>query len=97
VKHSGVGTADVELSHHNDELALCVSDEGLGFDAAVNAGSGLGLASMRDRLRPLQGQLLILTAPCAGTMIRAVVPFRLRAGAMPAEPAHDAGPVPTPL
>ena len=97
VKHSGVRTADVELSHHNDELALCVSDEGLGFDAEVNAPSGLGLASMRERLRPLQGQLLILTAPCAGTMIRAVVPLRPRAGATPAEPAHDAGPVPTPL
>jgi signal transduction histidine kinase len=80
VKHSGATNAVVELSHHGNRLTLCVSDSGCGFDlAAISHGSGLGLVSMRERLRPLGGQLTIETAPRAGTRVRAVIPIEVDA------------------
>jgi len=77
VKHSGVATASVELTSDGDRLALCVSDKGRGFDVAGNNHQpGLGLVSMRERVRPLGGQLTIEAAPQAGTRIRVVAPLR---------------------
>jgi len=51
-------------------LSLSVSDRGAGFDPGAVAGRpGLGLVSMRERLRPIGGRLTIYSAPSRGTRI----------------------------
>jgi PAS domain S-box-containing protein len=75
VKHSGAEEVEVELSGHSDEIDLCISDSGRGFDVESAKGvAGLGLISMRERLRPLGGQLSIESEPSHGTRIRVRVP-----------------------
>lgn len=76
VKHSGAHAAVVELTSADNRLVLCVSDSGSGFDLnEVDERAGLGLISMRERLRLIKGQLSIQSAPRAGTCVRVEVPL----------------------
>ena len=76
VKHSGAAEAAVEFTGRGDRIDLCVSDSGVGFDPESSNGiPGLGLISMRERLRLVGGQLTIESEPSRGTRIRARVPL----------------------
>jgi signal transduction histidine kinase len=75
VKHSESAEAEVELSAHSAEIELCISDSGRGFDVeSAKRAAGLGLVSMRERLRLVGGHLSIESAPSHGTRIRVRVP-----------------------
>jgi PAS domain S-box-containing protein len=76
VKHSGVRRVEVELREDPIELHLVISDSGKGFDvAAALRGKGLGLASMRERVRLLNGTIDIQAKPMGGTTIHVRVPL----------------------
>jgi PAS domain S-box-containing protein len=76
-KHSGVRDFEVELWGTPDEIHLTVSDSGAGFDLdAAKASRGLGLISMEERLKLLNGILSIESQLQRGTTIHARVPFR---------------------
>jgi PAS domain S-box-containing protein len=77
VKHSGTVEARVELSGTNRGIDLCISDRGAGFSPeSALAKGGLGLISMRERLRLVGGQLGVESEPSRGTRIRVRVPLR---------------------
>jgi PAS domain S-box-containing protein len=75
VRHSGAQDFTVELYGDQEEIRLIVSDSGIGFDwrRAVN-GRGLGLISMRERLRLVNGELSIQSEPGRGTTVIARLP-----------------------
>ena len=75
VKHSAEQNFTVELHGAKDGISLTVSDSGIGFDwqDAMNR-RGLGLISMRERLRLVNGELSIQSEPGRGTTVRARVP-----------------------
>jgi signal transduction histidine kinase len=76
VKHSGAKYVAVHLQQTADQIQITLCDSGKGFDVgAVATGQGLGLASMRERIRLVHGTLVIRSNPTAGTSIRACVPF----------------------
>jgi signal transduction histidine kinase len=55
-------------------------DAGLGFDPELrNENAGLGLVSMRERLRLVGGRLSVQSAPMRGTEILAEVPLSVSA------------------
>jgi signal transduction histidine kinase len=54
---------------------LTVRDFGTGFDVSATNGDGLGLTSMKDRLKAVCGRLTILSKAQKGTTIHAFVPF----------------------
>jgi signal transduction histidine kinase len=75
VKHSGVERVDVQLSEHLNEIRLTISDAGKGFDVdAARRGRGLGLASMEERVRLVNGTISIVSRPMGGTSIGIRVP-----------------------
>ena len=75
VKYSGVGVFEVSLTGSPQEIELRVHDSGVGFDAKVASnGHGLGLTSMRERLRLVNGQFSIDSKPNQGTTVFARVP-----------------------
>jgi PAS domain S-box-containing protein len=77
VKHSGVAEASVEMSGHDDGIVLCISDSGAGFSSeSAKAWGGLGLVSMRERLRLVGGQLSVESEPSQGTRIRVRIPVQ---------------------
>src|SRR4029077_18092773 len=70
VKHSGVKRADVRLTEHSNQIHLRVSDSGKGFDVqSTMQGKGLGLTSMRERVRLVNGTIAIESKPMGGTTI----------------------------
>ncbi|MEJ2008937.1 MAG: ABC transporter substrate binding protein, partial [Acidobacteriota bacterium] len=76
LKHSGSSTAVVELKGGPEEIRLEVSDSGKGFDpAAATANEGLGLVSMRERVRNLGGELSITSGPAQGTRVVVRIPL----------------------
>ena len=80
-KHSGVEEAKVELSGHANRIDLCVSDNGAGFTLEpVKRESGLGLISMRERVRLVGGQLSIESKPSHGTQIQVRIPLSSTTG-----------------
>ena len=75
-KHSGVRSLEVRMWGTSDEIHLTVSDRGVGFDREVAKKSrGLGLISMEERLKLVQGALSIDSQPQRGTTIHARVPL----------------------
>jgi signal transduction histidine kinase len=78
VKHSGVKHVEVQIMQHSREIHLTVADSGKGFDIeSVMQGKGLGLISMRERVRLLHGTLAIKSRPMGGTAIDVRVPLLL--------------------
>jgi PAS domain S-box-containing protein len=75
-KHSGVRHFEVRLWGTSSEIHLTVSDSGIGFDnEAAETSRGLGLISMEERLKMLNGTFSIESRPQHGTTIHARVPF----------------------
>jgi len=75
-KHSGVKRFEVRLWGSTGAINLTVSDLGAGFDQeAAKKSSGLGLTSMQERLRLVDGELSIKSQPKGGTTVHARVPF----------------------
>jgi len=94
VKHSGVREASVTLRAADGVLTLSIVDAGRGFDerAAAAIQNGLGLASMRERLRLIDGEFTIHSQPDQGTVITARVPISKIGGKTAAETAGVASP-----
>jgi PAS domain S-box-containing protein len=82
-KHSGVRHFEVRLWGAPGEIHLTVSDAGVGFDReAAKASQGLGLISMEERLKLLNGTFSIESQLHRGTTIHARVPFNLESDSM---------------
>ncbi|HZM88444.1 MAG TPA: PAS domain S-box protein [Blastocatellia bacterium] len=76
IKHSGAAEAKVELHGTANEFRLRVTDSGKGFDVeSPQIWQGLGLISMRERLRLVGGQISIVSRAPSGTQIDATVPL----------------------
>lgn len=76
-KHSGAARVGITLSYMEDQLALDVRDDGVGFEPAkakAAKGSGYGIAAMRQRVGRLAGSLSVESEPGAGTVVSAIVP-----------------------
>lgn len=66
------------------KLAVTVADTGLGFGRAATAGTGVGLANIRERLQLLYGSragLTIAENPGGGTRVTVSVPYKPVPGA----------------
>jgi signal transduction histidine kinase len=73
-KHSGSNNISVSFRREAHGLSLIVSDKGVGFSPQTGSFAGLGIVSMRERLRTVGGSLNIVAAPGQGTTVRATVP-----------------------
>jgi PAS domain S-box-containing protein len=77
VRHARARSAAVSLRSLDGGLQLAVTDPGVGFDAGnQRRRPSLGLASMRERVRLLGGELDIESAPGQGTTVVAWVPLK---------------------
>lgn len=73
-KHSHASRVDVELRGVGGELVLKIIDSGVGFDVEkARYASGLGILSMRERLKLIGGRLQIVSSEGQGTHLVATV------------------------
>jgi signal transduction histidine kinase len=76
IKHSGAECASVEIAKTASELELVISDNGIGFDPeSARTRPGLGLLSMRERLRQVDGTITIRRIEPTGTRIEVRIPL----------------------
>jgi PAS domain S-box-containing protein len=73
--HSHASVVWVQFSRKDTTVRLRIRDNGRGFEPS-NATSGLGLASMRERVRALDGDLMILAAESHGVELVATIPLQ---------------------
>jgi hypothetical protein len=74
------GTLKVRAEVAHNKLRVIVSDDGLGFGAVPSDGTGLGLMTIRERLKLLHGdqaQLLIAANSPTGVIATIEVPYQL--------------------
>lgn len=75
-RHANASHAWINVARQNGSLELTVADDGRGFenDSPFDR-QHVGLASMRERVRSLDGQLTVATSPGQGTRVTARVPI----------------------
>jgi signal transduction histidine kinase len=74
-KHANVGAAEVELGRSDGVLYLSVSDRGAGIEPSRAAPLvGLGLVSIKERTRLVNGAVEIQSKPNQGTTVRVRIP-----------------------
>jgi len=82
VEHSGVKHIEVQLWEQPDAVHLKVTDLGRGFDVeAAKQSGGLGLTSMNERVRLVNGTMTIESKPMHGTTIHVCIPVNAEADA----------------
>jgi len=75
--HANASRVSVELAASTDTIALIVSDDGIGmdFEEVRRRKAGLGLLSMQERVRLLNGSLEWTSTPGAGMEVIARLPW----------------------
>lgn len=75
-KHANAKTGRVTIAHHNGQVRMTISDDGLGFLATdgPNGRQGIGLLSMRERVRMLGGRFEVNSTPNRGTVATIAIP-----------------------
>jgi signal transduction histidine kinase len=75
-RHSRGKAVIVQLTAEKGGMQLVITDDGIGFDSGqLNSAASLGLASMRQRVQLLGGNLDIQSKPGHGTTISAWIPL----------------------
>jgi signal transduction histidine kinase len=74
--HSQANKAEISLKEVTGRLWLEIVDDGVGFDPGREATPGLGLVSMRERVRSVGGSIDVISSPMKGTRIEVRVPLR---------------------
>jgi PAS domain S-box-containing protein len=76
-KHSQAKAASVTLQGLSDGFRLLIEDKGVGFDPEkVRKRAGIGLSSMRERVRLLNGAISFNSQPGQGTQIEVFIPTK---------------------
>jgi signal transduction histidine kinase len=73
VRHSGAKTARVEVDQSSGGIRVRISDDGRGFDPQRTR--GLGILGMEERVKRLNGEFTVDSAPGRGTSIVAELPL----------------------
>jgi two-component system CheB/CheR fusion protein len=75
-KHAGTAEVSLTLAGLPNRLSLNIRDHGAGFDArSVQGKGGLGLISMQERVRLVNGRFSLKTSPGRGVFIAIDVPL----------------------
>jgi PAS domain S-box-containing protein len=74
IKHGKAGEVEISLTNTNNKILLAVSDNGIGFRSAVQAGTGMGLRTMHYRAGTIGAALLVQTQAKGGTRILCFLP-----------------------
>jgi signal transduction histidine kinase len=70
LRHANAKQAEIKLQRFGNELHLEVRDDGKGFDPHdVGKRISLGHASMRERMRLLDGTMDLISSPGKGTAV----------------------------
>ncbi len=81
-RHARAGQVEVEMQLSKKSLTIKIRDDGIGFipDHLAVSADHIGLTGIRERVKLIDGQVLIESAPGRGTMVQIIVPDPWRNG-----------------
>lgn len=74
IKHSGASTAEIAFTETNSHIQITARDDGKGFSPSEIHSDGLGMTSLKERTRLLNGTITVHSSPGAGTLITIIIP-----------------------
>jgi signal transduction histidine kinase len=74
IRHSQASRADVFLRQTTTEIEGSLRDDGIGFDPITTNAQGVGLRSMKERIKRWGGELNIQSSPGKGAKVSFVLP-----------------------
>ncbi len=74
VRHSGADTVQIGLEQVGGDYCLTISDNGRGFDTAMQKEKSTGLLGIRERVSRLNGRLTMDSAPGRGVRLKVCLP-----------------------
>jgi len=74
-KHASAKSASVRLRKANKGIELSIRDNGIGFDTSTPLKGGIGLLSMKERVRLVDGEFARDSKPGKGTQIEVWAPM----------------------
>ena len=81
-RHAHASHVNLTLKQTETAITGSLRDNGIGFDPARGGnGPGLGLSSMKERMKRIGGELELKSSPGKGTTISFVLPVAVRAAA----------------
>ncbi|MEH2411140.1 PAS domain S-box protein [Nostoc sp.] len=76
LRHAQAQTLQIELTFGVDAIALCIQDDGIGFDlSSAHDRGGFGLLGMQQRCDRLGGKFTLRSQPGQGTCILIQIPL----------------------
>ena len=69
IKHANAKQVLVQFARNDNMLCISVEDDGIGFDPALNKTDGLGLSSLKERVKYLKGTLDLDSGIGQGTAV----------------------------
>lgn len=73
--HAKASKVTVRITGSAETISLILGDNGIGFQPSRSPSTGIGLQSMKERVRMLGGTLQVLSRPGRGTRIVATLPL----------------------
>jgi signal transduction histidine kinase len=80
VRHAGTRCCEVVIEHDDEALSIEIADRGHG--PGVTAGTGSGLAGMRERVALLHGDFTAEPGPAGGFLVTARLPLPAKAASI---------------
>ena len=74
-RHAGCNHVDILVELKGLQVVMKISDDGKGFQLNPGNGYGHGLASMRERVQRLGGDMLVTSQPGKGTLLTFTAPL----------------------
>lgn len=90
VRHGGATEVAVDVTGDEQSVALCISDNGCGFDANVDpqklrVAGHRGISGMAERMAMFGGVFEIASSPGEGTRVRVFLDYPLESSHLPGE------------
>ncbi|MEM8712152.1 MAG: ATP-binding protein, partial [Planctomycetota bacterium] len=73
IRHAQPTSIEVKLDSDERRIRMTITDDGIGFDTRGVRGPGIGLSSMDERIRLVDGRLSVTSRPSRGTEVEALV------------------------
>ncbi|MDQ0166352.1 sensor histidine kinase [Bacillus horti] len=76
IKHAQTREAHIKLEFQAERIYVIVKDNGIGFDPDKELKSGFGLIGMQERVKLLNGHMVVQSSPGNGTKLLIVLPIQ---------------------
>lgn len=74
LKHSGATKAEIAVRRTSSSIVIVISDNGKGMTIPLSNGNGFGMMGIQERVRILNGTMMLESQPGSGTTITMTIP-----------------------